>query len=122
MGSYTIRLSPTSQDMTKIVTEFGKFKYNFLPMGMCASGDIFPDKLYELLGDIEGVKTCIDNILVLNNESSSKHIEQLRIIYGRLCTEGLQVDAPKCSFVIKYIPYLGFVITQEGIKSETKKV
>ena len=34
MGYYTIRLSPTSQDMTTIVTEFGKFRYNRPPMGM----------------------------------------------------------------------------------------
>ena len=30
MGYYNIRLSPTSQDMTTIVTEFGKFSYNHL--------------------------------------------------------------------------------------------
>ena len=41
MGYYIIRLSPTSQDMTTIIIEFEKFKYNHLPMGMCASGDIF---------------------------------------------------------------------------------
>ena len=31
MGYYTIRLFPASQDMTTIVTKFGKFKYNSLP-------------------------------------------------------------------------------------------
>ena len=65
MGYYTIRLSPASQDMTTIVTEFGKFRYNRLPMGMCASGDIFQAKVDKLLGDIEGVRTYIDDILVL---------------------------------------------------------
>ena len=51
--------------MTTIVTEFGKFEYNRLPMGMCASGDIFQAKVDELLGDFEGIKTYIDDILVL---------------------------------------------------------
>ena len=51
--------------MATIVTEFGKFIYNRLPMGMCASGDIFPTNEDEILGDIEGVKTYIENILVL---------------------------------------------------------
>ena len=32
---YTIRLLPSSQDMTTIVNEFGKLIYNRLPMGMC---------------------------------------------------------------------------------------
>ena len=65
MGYYTIRFSPGSQDMTKIVTEFGEFKYNCLPMGMCASGGIFQSKVDKILGDIEGFNTYIDDLLVL---------------------------------------------------------
>ena len=34
MGYYTMRISPVIKYMMMIVTEFGKFKYNFLPMGM----------------------------------------------------------------------------------------
>ena len=56
MGYYTIILSPASQDMTTIVTEVGKFRYSRLPMGMCASGDIFQVKVDKLLVDTEGVK------------------------------------------------------------------
>ena len=41
MRYYNIRLSPASKEMETIVTEFGKFIYNFLSMGMCALGDIF---------------------------------------------------------------------------------
>ena len=68
MGYYTIRLSPTSQDMTRIVTEFGKFRYNSISMGMCALGYIYQDKVYELLGDIEIVKTYINDIIVLSKD------------------------------------------------------
>ena len=34
MGYCSKRLSPTTQDMTTIVTEFDKFRYNCLPMGI----------------------------------------------------------------------------------------
>ena len=40
MGSYTITLLPSSQDMMKIVTEFSESRYKCLPMRMCALGDI----------------------------------------------------------------------------------
>ena len=52
----------------------------------------------------------------------SKHIEQLRTIFGRLHDAGLKVNDPKCSFGLKEIPYPGYVITQEEIKSDPKKV
>ena len=42
-GYYTKRFLPVSQDTTKIFTKFGKSKYNFLLMGLCASGDIFQE-------------------------------------------------------------------------------
>ena len=81
MVYYNIRLSPASQDMKMIVTEFGKFRYNRLPMGMCTLVYIFQAKVDKLLGDIEGVKTYIDDILVLIKDCFRNHIEQLIIIF-----------------------------------------
>ena len=73
-------------------------------MSTCASGDIFESKVDEILGDIEGVKTYIDDIIVLGKDIFEKHIEQPRIIFCRLCDAGLKVNAPKCSFGLKEIP------------------
>ena len=50
------------------------------------------------------------------------HIYQPRIIFVRLRAEGLNVNAPKCDFGLKDIPYLSCVITREGIKPDPKKV
>ena len=44
------------------------------------------------------------------------------MIFSRLHAAGLKVNAPKCSFGSKDIPYLGYVITREGIKPGPKKV
>ena len=104
MGYYNIWISPASQEMITIVTEFEKFIYNCLPMGMCASGDISQSKLNDLLGDIEVSRMYTKDILVLKKESLSKHIEQLRIIFGRLRSAGLKFNAPKCNFVFTDIP------------------
>ena len=108
--------------MTTIVTEFGKFRYNRLPMGMCASGGILQAKLGKLISDIEGVKTYIGDILVLSKDSFDKHIDQLIIIFVRLHSAGLKVNANKCSFGLKEIPYLCYVITMEIIKPDPNKV
>ena len=88
MEYYTIRLSPASQYMATIFTEFGKFGYNRLHMGICAYGDIFQDKVDDLLGDIEGVKTYIDDILVLGKDRFENQIDQLMIIFVRLRVAG----------------------------------
>ena len=41
IGYYTIPLAECSKDVTTTVTEFGKFRYMCLPMGMVTSGDGF---------------------------------------------------------------------------------
>ena len=46
----------------------------------------------------------------------------MSIILGRLCAAVLKVNAPKCSFGLKETPYLGYVITWEGMKPDPKKV
>ena len=122
MGYYTLRLPPASQEMTTIVTELGKFIYNRLPTGMCASGDIFQAKVDKLLGGIEGVKTYIGDILVLSKGCFRNQIEQLIRIFGRLRAAGLKVIVPMCSFGLKEISYLGYVIKREGVKTDPKKV
>ena len=95
MEYFTKRILPASQYMTTIVTKFGKFRYNRLPMGMCASGDIFQYKVDELLGDIDGIKTYINDILVLSKDCFTKHVEKLSMIFGKLRTAGFKVNAHK---------------------------
>ena len=82
---YTISLSTASQDMTTIGTEFCKFSYNCLLVGMCASGDIFQAKVDNLLRDIEGVETYIGDILVLSKNSFENRIGHVKIIYLADC-------------------------------------
>ena len=105
-----IIISPANQYMTKRVNEFWKFRYNLLPLGMSASGDIFQSKLDDLLVDTEVVKLYINDILVLRNYCYKNIIEQQRIIFSRFRATGLKVNDPKCSFGLKTIPYLGYVI------------
>ena len=68
------------------------------------------------------LKKYIDDILVLSKEIFYKHIEQPMIILSRLSAAVLKVNATNCSFGLKEIPYLGYVITQKGIKPDLKKV
>ena len=122
MGYYTIDILPKSCDLTTIVTEFGRFKYNIVQMGMWASSDIFQSKLDDIRGDIKGFKVYIGDILVLGKGILYQHIDQLRFIFSGVCAAELKFNVLKCIFGLKYIPYLGCIITREGIKPDQKKV
>ena len=100
-----------SKDMTTIVTEFGKFRYNWLTMGMGDSRNIFQATVDDILGGIEYVKMYINNVLVLIKDYFPKHIDQIRVNIYRIHSIGLKVNMPKYSFGLKVIPYLGYIIT-----------
>ena len=101
MGYYIVRISPASQDITTIVTEFGKLRYNRLHMEMCALVDIFQSKVDELLTYLKGFKTYIGDIIVLSKDLFRKQKYQLRIIFSILRASGLKFNTPKCSFGLK---------------------
>ena len=61
-------------------------------------------------------------IFFLRKEGFSNHKEQPRIIFVILRAAGLKYNYPKWSFGLKKIPYLGYVITWEGIQPNPKKV
>ena len=96
MGYHTVYILPEIRNLNTIVTDFDKFRYNMLPMVMCASGDTFQAKVDELLSDsdIEGAKAYIENILVLG-KGGYQHIDQLIIIFAGLCATVIKVNDNK---------------------------
>ena len=122
MGYWTVELDPTTKNMTTITTEFGKFRYNVLPMGFVISSDVFQSKIMELLGAIEGVRCYLDDVLCLTKGSFEEHIEQLRKCFDKLREAGLKCNINKCSFGLTEVKYLGFIISRDGIKADPKKV
>ena len=91
-------------------------------MGIAGSPDIFQAKIYELMGDLEGVKAYLDDILVIKKGSFSQHLEQLEEVFRRCLKSNLKLNAEKCSFGLNEIEYLGYIVTPEGVKPNPKKI
>ena len=70
-------------------------------MDMWEPGNIFQDKAEQPLGDMEGAKMYIYDKQLLRKESFTKHLDQTRVIFSRLITRELTVNAPVWSFVLK---------------------
>jgi hypothetical protein len=123
MGYYTVSIGLGSRDLTTIVTEFGKFRYKRLPMGLSCAPDVFQSKINELLGDLDSVRAYIDDVLILTKDASfEKHLDQVRVVLSRMQKAGLRINAEKSSFGINEVEYLGYIITKEGVRPDPKKI
>ena len=122
MGYYNIRLSADASKLCTIITPFGKYEYNRLPMGVSIAPDIFQDRICQLFDDIECVRKFIDDLLVVTKGSFEDHLSQLDAVFARLSSVGLKCKIDKCFFCQPEIEYLGYIITKEGVKPQPKKV
>jgi len=122
MGYYHILLSLNSSRYCTIVLPWGKYEYLRLPMGLCNSPDIFQEKMGELFAGLEFARAYIDDLLVISTSTLADHLDKLDQVLKRLQDAGLKVNASKSFFAREELEYLGYWITQEGIKPLSKKV
>jgi tRNA splicing endonuclease len=123
MGYYHIELSNHSKELCTITTQWGKYKYQQLPMGLCNSLDIFQEKMSELLKGLDTDQVYIDDILHMTKGSRQKHLDVRNKVFNHLRQAGLKVNAKKSSFGAHKLKYLvGYNITHTGITPITKKV
>jgi hypothetical protein len=94
MGYYHFELSPDSKRLYTIVLPWGKYEYQKLPMGLCNSPDIFQEKMSTLLGDLEYVRTYIDDLLITTKSNWHDHLSHLEIMTPRHHTN-YHVTIPK---------------------------
>jgi hypothetical protein len=81
MGYYHIELSPDSKRLCTIVLPWGKYEYQKLPMGLSNSPDIFQEKMSSLMGDLEYVRTYIDDLLVTTKSDWQDHLQHLDVVF-----------------------------------------
>ena len=63
MGYYRIEISAESKELCAIFTQWCKYEYQQLPMGLCNSLDIFQEKMSELFVGLDTLRVYINNLL-----------------------------------------------------------
>ena len=122
MGYYHIELHPDSRKYCTIVFPFGKYEYLRLPMGLCNSPDIFQEHMSDLMCDLEYVRAYIDDVAILSQGTWEDHVAKVDKVLTRLEDAGLKVNGMKSFFGRKEFEYLGYILTQDGVKPIQKKV
>ena len=91
-------------------------------MGIACSPNIFQAKMSEQMATLEFVRTYLDDLLCISKGNLDNHLAKLQRVLIRLQNAGLKVNACKSCFGAVRTEYLGYILSQDGIKPKPKKV
>ncbi|CAF4527491.1 unnamed protein product, partial [Didymodactylos carnosus] len=102
---------------TAFVTTDGLYEFNVLPFGLSNAPATFQRIINSVLGALRWDITLVylDDIIIYS-KSFDKHVEHLDLVLHALDKANVKLNAAKCKLARKQLDYLGFRITQDGIK------
>lgn len=120
--AYTqLQLSENSRKIVVINTIKGLFTYNRLPQGASSSAAIFQQIMETILDGIEYVHCYLDDVLIAG-ENFDDCYRRVTLVLDRLLKANVKVNFKKCKFFVNKLPYLGHIITDDGLLPNPEKV
>ena len=121
-GYWQVAMDEKDKEKTAFACHKGLFEFNVMPFGLSNAPAVFQELMSVVLQGCNDFATAyLDDIMVFSS-TLEEHLEHLSIIFGKLRQHNLKLKLKKCSFLQLETNYLGFVISEEGIKPDEKKV
>jgi hypothetical protein len=122
-GYHQIKIRAVDTPKTAFTTRYGLFEYLLMSFGLMNA----PAHFMYLMNSVfmpeqdKFVMVFIDKILVYL-KGMEEHEEHLRIVLQQLLEHQLYTKFSKCELWIKKVPFLGHVVSPEGITVDPSKV
>lgn len=120
-----IPLHPKSKKFTAFsVLGRGLFQFTRMPFGLVNSPATLSRLMDRVLGAGElepKVFVYLDDIIVLS-ETFEEHLTLLRDVASRLSRANLSINIQKSKFCVTELPYLGYILTNKGLKPNPDRV
>ncbi|KAL0166247.1 hypothetical protein M9458_038091, partial [Cirrhinus mrigala] len=120
---HLVRIRRGDEWKTAFNTPRGHFEYLVMPFGLSNSPGVFQALVNDVLRDMvdQFIYVYLDDILIFSS-SLQEHVQHVRRVLQRLLENGLFVKAEKCVFHAQSVPFLGYILSAEGIRVDPAKV
>lgn len=122
-GFHQIPLRDRDIEKTAFSINNAKYEFKRLPFGLKNAPSIFQRALDDVLRDHIG-KICfvyIDDIIIFS-QNKAEHSKHLKTIFDVLLKANFKVQLNKCEFFKSNVKFLGFIISEDGVKKDPDKV
>lgn len=121
-GYYQVEMEEESKNKTAFVTCDGQYEFNRMPFGLTNAPSVFQRLINRVLGPLHGLIAIayLDDILC-PSKTFEEGLDNLEKVFKTLLDNNLTLNPSKCHFFKTEISYLGFDITQDGVKPGVAK-
>ena len=114
-GYWQVELKEEDRCKTSFISRYGQYEYVVL-MGLCNAPATFERCMDSVLKGLRysTLLVYLDDIMVMGS-SFKEHMERLDEVFFRLEKTGLKLKAKKCELFQKDTPFLGHVVSAEGL-------
>ncbi len=120
---HLVRIWEGDEWKTAFNTPRGHFEYRVLPFELSNAPAVFQALVNDVLRDIldQLIYVYLDDILIFSH-SLQEHVQHVRRVLQRLLENGLYVKAEKCVFHAQSFPFLGYIVSVEGMRMDPDKI
>ena len=115
-------LDHSSSLLATFATPFGRYRWLRLPFVVKVISEIFQKRLHQALEGLEGVCCSIHDDVIIWGRTDGEHGVRVRTFLKCCVDEGITLSKEKCRFDLNKIPFMGHVLTSDGLKPDRSKV
>lgn len=120
-GFLQIELDEPSSFLTTFNTPIGRFRWLRLPFGIKYAPEIFQRIMDQMLEGVPGAISVMDDILIAA-PTIQQHDAILCTVVERAARYNLKLNFNKCHIRQSSVPYVGHMITADGLRPDPAKV
>ena len=119
---HNVRIKKGDEWKTTFTSKYGTYEYLLMPFGLCNAPATFQRWINRTLQRF--IDCCcivyLDDVLIYS-DNLEQHKRDVRKIINAIYRSGMRLKPSKCEFHHTETEYLGFIISQEGIKVDPIK-
>ena len=116
-------MDEANQKKTSFITSQGLFCYKIMTFGLKNVGETYQRLVNHMFRPRIGwnVEVYVDDMLVKSLDKK-KHLDDLQETFDTLRRYNMKLNPSKCAFGVSLGKFLGFMVSQKGIKVNPNKI
>lgn len=121
-GYYQIPMAESAKHLTAFVTPDGHYEFNRMPFGLVNAPSTFQRAVNGVLGNarFKEAFAYMDDVII-PSRTIEEGLQRLHDILSLFRSFGITLNLSKCNFLKQSIDYLGFEVSNSGVKPGKKK-